>query len=128
MIESKKFMKTMLTLSLLLNIIVLIPVCIGLATHADGIQIGFGEATPARGILLSVYLSILASSASLLVFRDPKLTAALLLLQIVYKLTTPITAGTFHNPVVISNLGIAVFHSVTLFITWRFSGNLLKEL
>jgi uncharacterized membrane protein (DUF441 family) len=127
MIESKKFMKTMLTLSLLLNIVVLIPVCVGLATHVDGIQVSFGEATPARGILLAVYLSILAVSALLLVFRDPKLTAALLLMQITYKLTTPITVGTFHNPVVISNLGIAAFHSVTLFITWRSIGNLLKE-
>jgi hypothetical protein len=127
MIESKKLMKTMLTLSLLLNIVVLIPVCISLATHVDGIQINFGEATPARGILLSVYLSILAASVSLLIFRDAKLTAALLLMQIIYKLTTPITVGTFYNSVVISNLVIAAFHSVTLFITWRSIGNLLKE-
>ena len=119
-------MKTMLAISLLLNIVVLIPVCVGLATHADGIQVSFGEATPARGILLSVYLSILAASASLLAFRDAKLTAALLLMQIIYKLTTPITVGTFYNSVVISNLVIAAFHSVTLFITWRSIGNPLK--
>jgi hypothetical protein len=42
--------------------------------------------------------------------------------QFVYKLTTPVTVGTLLNPVVVSNLGIAGFHAVTLvliFIWWR---------
>jgi hypothetical protein len=116
-------MKTMLTLSLLLNIAVLIPVCLSLMTHADWTKASYGEATPARGILLSVYLSILGASALLLVFRNPAPVAALLLVQIIYKLTSPITVGELQNPVVMSNLGIAAFHAVTLWTIWQNIGN-----
>jgi len=87
-----------------------------------GAQGSFGEATPARGILLSVYPSIAFASALLLVFHDPKLVAVLLLLQIIYKLTTPLTVGTLMNPIVVSNLGIAAFHAVTLIVIWRAIG------
>jgi len=118
-----RFIRTMLTLSLVLNIVVLVPVCAGLLMQADWIQASYGEANPARGILLSVYLSILVASALLLALRDPGPVATLLLVQIVYKLTTPFTVGTFHNPVVISNLGIAAFHAVTLIVIWQRIGN-----
>jgi hypothetical protein len=40
--------------------------------------------------------------------------AALLAVQVIYKLTTPFTVGSFRNPVVISNLVIATLHAVTL--------------
>lgn len=116
-------MKTMLTLSLLLNITVLIPVCFGLMTHADWTQASYGEATPARSILLSVYFSILGISALLLVYRNPVPTAALLLVQIIYKLTSLVTAGGLQNPVVISNLAIAAFHAITLWTIWQSIGN-----
>ena len=121
-------MNTMLILSLLLNIAVLVPVCVGLMMQAGWTQVSYGEATPARGILLSIYLSILAVSAILLVFRDPRSVAALLIIQIIYKLTTPITVGTFKNPVVISNIGIAGFHIATLLFTWRAIGNPFRDL
>ncbi len=116
-------MNVMITLSLLLNIAVLLPVCTGLITSAGWAQASYGEATPARGILLSVYLSIAFASALLLVFRAPKPVAVLLLLQIIYKLSTPVTVGTLQNPVVVSNLGIAGFHAVTLIVICRASGN-----
>lgn len=116
-------MKTMIALSLLLNIAVLIPVCLGLMTHADWARACYGEATPARGILLSVYLSILVASALFLVFPNPMPVAALLLVQIIYKLASPMTAGGFQNPVVMSNLGIAAFHAVTLWTLWQRIGN-----
>ena len=109
----------MITLSLLLNIVVLAPVCAGLITDAGWARASYGAATPARGILLSVYLAIGSVSALLLAFREPKLVAALLLVQVVYKLTTPLTVGTLQNPVVASNLGIASFHAVTLVLIWR---------
>ncbi len=112
-------MKRLIVLSLILNIAVLIPVCVGLITDASWSQESYGEVTPARGILLSVYLSILIASFLLLAFRDPRSVAALLSVQILYKITTPLTVGTLHNPVVISNLGIAVFHTITLFFIWR---------
>lgn len=120
-------MKKLIVLSLLLNIAVLLPVCAGLITDASWSQASYGEATPARGILLSVYLSILIISFVLLAFRDPRSVAALLSVQIIYKLTTPVTVGTFHNPVVISNLGIAVFHTLTLVFIWQAIGNPFRK-
>lgn len=116
-------MKRLIVFSLLLNIAVLIPVCAGLITDANWSRASYGDAAPARGILLSVYLSILCASCLLLVFREPRSVAALLSVQILYKITTPVTVGTFHNPVVISNLGIAVFHAITLLFIWRSIGN-----
>ena len=116
-------MKKLIVLSLLLNIAVLVPVCVGLITDANWCQFGYGEMTTARGILLSIYLSILLVSCLFLVFRNPSSVAALLLVQILYKLTTPVTVGTLQDPVVISNLGIAIFHTVTLVVIWRVMGN-----
>jgi len=112
-------MRVMITLSLLLNMVVLAPVCAGLITDAGWARASYGAATAARGILLSVYLAIGLVSALFLVFREPKLIAALLLVQVAYKLTTPLTVGTLHNPVVVSDLGIASFHAVTLLLIWR---------
>ena len=112
-------MRLMMTLSLLLNVAVLVPVCIGLATDAPWARASYGEASAARGILLSVYLAIGIVSAVLLVVRDPRMVAALLLVQIVYKVTTPVTVGSLAHPVVVSNLWIAAFHTVTLVLIWR---------
>jgi hypothetical protein len=120
-------MKKLIVLSLLLNITVLVPVCVGLITDANWSQFGYGETTTARGILLSIYLSILLASCLFLVFRNPSSVAALLVVQILYKLTTPVTVGTLQNPVVISNLGIAIFHTVTLVVIWRVMGNPFRE-
>lgn len=120
-------MKKLIVLSLLLNIAVLIPVCVGLITDANWSQAGYGEVTVARGILLSIYLSILLVSCLFLVFRHPSSVAALLSVQIIYKLTTPFTVGTLQNPVVLSNLGIAIFHSITLLAIWRVMGNPFRE-
>jgi uncharacterized membrane protein (DUF441 family) len=115
----------MKTASLLLNIIVLIPVCYGLLSNANGTQDSFGNATPARSILLSVYIAILLCSIILLVKPDPKMILTLLCVQIIYKFTTPFTVGTFTNPVVISNILIAIFHCITVFIIYK-DFNLLK--
>ena len=106
-------MKMMILASLVLNILVLIPVCTGLLRDASWATQSYGPATPARGILLSVYLSILIISVGLLFFQDPKLVLALLTVQIVYKVITPFAVG-LSNPVVISNLGISAVHAVTV--------------
>lgn len=111
-------MRMMITLSLLLNIVVLVPVCYGLITDAAWAQESYGQSSAARGILLSVYVAILLVSLGLLFRGDLKFVAALILVQIIYKVTTPLTVGTFHNPVVISNLLIAAFHAVTLFLIY----------
>lgn len=103
----------MITLSLLLNTLVLIPVCLGLMTDAAWARETYGENSPARGILLSIYLAILLVSVALLFVGQPFAVAALLVVQIVYKATTPFTVGTIRNPVVISNILIAMFHTAT---------------
>jgi hypothetical protein len=112
-------MNLMITLSLLLNIAVLVPVCGGLSTNAKWAVDVYGGATPARGILLSMYIAIGSISLLLLALPDPKAVAALLLVQVVYKLITPLTVGTLANPVVVSNLCIAAFHVVTLILIWQ---------
>ncbi|NER17008.1 hypothetical protein [Spongiivirga citrea] len=112
-------MSYMIKISLLLNIFVLAPVCYGLLSKASWVDVSYGSATAARGILLSVYIAILLSSILLFFKADPKFVAALLFAQVIYKLTTPFTVGTVTNSVVISNLFIAFFHTVTLFIIWK---------
>jgi hypothetical protein len=112
-------MRILILASLSLNILVLVPVCLGLLTKADWTLSAYGADTPARGILLSVYLAILICSAGLLAKPIPAMVAALLLVQIVYKVTTPFTVGTLANPVVTANLGIALFHCITLWSIWK---------
>lgn len=101
-------------LSLALNILVLIPVCSGLLFNANWAIDSYGTETPARGILLAIYLTILIFSAVLLFKFDAKMVVALLTVQILYKLLSPITVGTLTNPVIISNLLIAAFHLISV--------------
>jgi hypothetical protein len=112
-------MKKMVLASLLANVLVLIPVCSGLLIDAAWIADGYGAATAARGILLSIYGAILIVSLGLLFRQDPVLVAPLLLVQVIYKFTTPLTVGSFTNPVVLSNLAIATLHMVTLVLIYR---------
>jgi len=114
----------MIIASLILNIIVLIPVCFSLITNQEGMQKVAGIFTPARGVLLAMYLTILLASSILLVFNQPILSFALFLMQIVYKFLTPFTVRTIKNPIVISNLFIAIFHVITV-ITMLNSGILI---
>lgn len=106
-------------LSLSTNILVLTPVCLGLMLDAAWVPNGWGEFSPARGILLSIYASILLVSVGLLLRQEPIAVASLLLVQVIYKITTPWTVGSLENPVVISNLVVAVMHTVTLVLIFR---------
>ena len=112
-------MKRMIYISLIINVVVLIPVCIGLISDASWVEYGYGPASPARGVLLSIYGSILLVSLGLLINPLPMLVAPLLLVQVLYKLTTPFTVGNFTNPVVISNILVALVHLVTLVLILR---------
>lgn len=78
-----------------------------------------GALTPARGFLLSLWGTILVISIGLLFKHEPMLVAPLFPLQIIYKLTTPFTVGSFTNPVVISNVAIAPFHLITFTLIIR---------
>jgi hypothetical protein len=74
------------------------------------------------------YLNILLASCLFFVFRNTSSVAALLVVQPIYKIATPITVGTLQGPVVISNLGIAIFHGIALLAIWRTMGNPFEDL
>ncbi len=116
-------MRALIYASLGLNIFVLVPVCLGLLNKADWTLAAYGPDTAARGILLSVYLAILVTSLGLLFKPIPAMVAALLLVQIIYKFSTPFTVGSFTNPVVTANLAIAAFHSITVWVIWKGNGS-----
>ncbi len=116
-------MRVMIFASLGLNIFVLVPVCLGLLNKANWTVAAYGPDAPARGILLSVYLAILICSLGLLAKPVPAMVTALLLVQIIYKFTTPFTVGSFTHPVVMSNIAIAAFHCLTLWVIWKASGS-----
>lgn len=105
----------MITASLILNIVVLIPVCFFMLTNNYRMVKTLGEFTPARGILLAIYTTILLASILLIFFPDVKLAFALFFMQIVYKLLSPFTVKTLKHPFVISNIFIAIFHLVTIY-------------
>jgi hypothetical protein len=101
-------------ISLGLNILVLIPVCSGILLKANWAVDSYGIESAALGILLSIYLAILIFSVLLLFKFDSKFVMALLSIQILYKLLSPIMVGTITNPVIISNLFIALFHAYSV--------------
>jgi hypothetical protein len=111
----------MFLISLSLNILVLVPVLIALGANGSAAEHAWGADTAARRILAAVYAAILLASVALLALqvlgRDiAAWTQALLGIQVVYKLLTVPLAG-LRNPVVISNVGIAVVHVITLVVT-----------
>ena len=105
----------MITASLILNIVVLVPVCYFMLTNNYKMVKTMGEFTPSRGILLAIYTTILLASILLIFFADAKLVFALFFMQIVYKLLSPFTVKTLRHPFVISNILIATFHLVTIY-------------
>ena len=107
-------MTTMMTLSLYLNIVVLVPVCVGLISDARWTREAYGDSTPARGILLSIYGAIFVVSVVLVGSGQAAQAVPLLWIQVLYKVTTPLSVGTFRNPVVVTNLCVAAFHGATL--------------
>lgn len=105
--------------SLTLNVVVLVPICASMLLKAPWVDAAYGAASPARGIVLSVYVAILLASIYLILRPSPSAIAALLAVQVIYKLTTPFTVGTVSNPVVVSNLFIAAVHLCTLLVLVR---------
>ena len=114
--------------SLAVNLAVLLAVvpARALFSGADFVAAAWGPPTAARGILLSVYAAIRVSSALLLWLYERRadkaaaehMVAALLGVQVLYKVTTPFTAGA-SNPVALCNLAVAAVHAVTLSLLWR---------
>lgn len=111
----------MLLLSLFLNVLVLVPVLAVLAANGKAAEYAWGPDTSARRILAAIYTAILLASLFLIAgqFLDYAISAwsqALLAVQIIYKLLTVPFVG-LRNPVVLSNIGIAIVHAVTLVVT-----------
>ena len=120
---------TFIRVSLAVNVAVLLAVCPALAGAFGGSELvtaAWGPPTAARGILLSVYFAIFVSSVLLLWLYERRAdkaaaehgVAALLGVQVLYKATTPLTAGAL-NPVALCNLAVAAVHAVTLCMLWR---------
>ena len=110
----------MLTLSLIVNLLVLIPLCFALMTGSASMDAAYGPASPARGILTSVYLAILLMSAvclAMIILTDMQTAITwalpLLMVQIIYKALTGPMVG-FGHPVVQANLAITALHVVTV--------------
>jgi hypothetical protein len=112
-----------IVVSLTLNLAVLVPVLVALRTDRPWVAAAYGERTPSRDILFAIYAAILLVSGALLAswflgfdraFVEAA-TIALLGVQVVYKVGTAVTVEqAFRNPVVLSNLGIAVVHGATI--------------
>ena len=107
-------MSTWIYVSMILNIVVLVPIVVLMALKAKLVDDTWGSFTAARGILWSIYFAILVASIALLLLPIPAFVAALLSVQIIYKITTPFTVGRIGHPVVISNLVISAVHAITL--------------
>jgi hypothetical protein len=112
-------MPALASVSLLVNVAVLVPVSYGLLAEAGWAVDAYGPRAPARQILLAVYLAILALSAALLFWRQERMVCGLLLAQIAYKALSPLTVGALWHPVVLSNLGVAALHAVTVYTLLR---------
>eukprot|EP00191_Tetraselmis_sp_GSL018_P003460 CAMPEP_0177611716 /NCGR_PEP_ID=MMETSP0419_2-20121207/20697_1 /TAXON_ID=582737 /ORGANISM="Tetraselmis sp., Strain GSL018" /LENGTH=140 /DNA_ID=CAMNT_0019107579 /DNA_START=49 /DNA_END=471 /DNA_ORIENTATION=+ len=122
--------RAFVTLSLVINCCVLAAVCYGLFLRNRRMAVVYGEETPARGILLAVYLAILLVSLLLIPLVHVSKTMAegiwmavgLFLVQIVYKIIAwfsmsgGIPPNMKHNPVAVSNLVIAAVHLVSVAI------------
>lgn len=100
--------------SLILNILVLAPVCLGILLNQAWTVRGYGEPSDARSILLAVYLAILASSLYLLFVGSNDRVVNFLSLQILYKTLSLLTLRSVRNPVIMSNLLIAIFHGAAI--------------
>jgi hypothetical protein len=107
-------MNTLIFISLAVNIVVLVPILALMAIKSPIVDHAWGGFTQARGILMSIYFAILVLSLFLIFKPVASFIFALLLVQVIYKVTTPFTVRSISNPVVISNLAIAMLHIVTL--------------
>lgn len=101
-------------MSLWINILVLLPICIALSIDHKEMAKTFGENTTARQILFCMYATLLTMSAWLLYSSDKKMVLTVLLFQICYKILSVLFIKNRRTPVLWFNLAIAIFHSATV--------------
>lgn len=111
----------LVTLSHLVNVLVAGGMAFLLIINAAAMQDVYGQATPARSILASVYMAIAVTSLIALIFPTYSVAIAKVLfpLQILYKLSTIFTVGLITHPVVVSNILISLLHAVSLIVIFR---------
>ena len=107
-------MQTLIYISLIVNIVVLVPILVLMIIKSPLVDHAWGSFTASRGILMSIYFAILVASVVLLIMPVAAFIFALLSVQVIYKVTTPFTVRSLKNPVVISNLVIATLHIFTV--------------
>jgi hypothetical protein len=107
-------MNKMIKFSLFLNIAVLIPVCFVIISGQSFVSNSWGSEQPSLYILVSIYLTILFASIYLLIKPNLYLIFSLLMMQVIYKLLTPVFVGTLENPVVLLNIVISAVHMISL--------------
>ena len=118
-------METLIYVSLLVNVIVLTPILVFMSINSPRVVWAWGDFTPARGILMSIYFAIFTASVLLLIKPIPAFVFTVLLLQVVYKVTTPFTVRSIKNPIVLSNLAISALHIATMVSIFPAIENLL---
>ncbi|OYY91570.1 MAG: hypothetical protein B7Y45_03175 [Sphingomonas sp. 28-66-16] len=115
----------LLSLSHFVNVIVVTIIPVLIARDAPAMTACYGPDSAARRILACLYATIAIVSAVALVGQASGNTAlsiaiagVLFPMQIAYKLMTLPAVG-WRNPVVKSNLAIALLHTVTLAMLWH---------
>jgi hypothetical protein len=125
-----KNVKMMFNISVILNLLVLIPVVSVILLNLVQVERVWGENQPSREILVSIYIAILLASIGLYFLKgQTQLIVAVTVfsLQIIYKtLTAVLVTDAFSNPVVLSNLAINVVHISTLYVVFKHYPNLFK--
>ena len=112
----------LMVLALALNVIILVPVITALVRGGAAAAV-FGDATPARAILTSIYAAIALVSLGLIALHVAAapwavpMTVALFAVQIVYKALTVPAVG-LRNPVVVVNLVVVLVQAGVLAVLW----------
>jgi len=115
----------LLGLSHSVNVIIVTVIPVLIARDAPAMTACYGPDSDARRILACLYATIAIASALALVGQASGNTAlsiaiasVLFPIQIAYKLMTLAAVG-WHNPVVKSNLAIAMLHTATFAVLWQ---------
>lgn len=108
-----------------INVLILVPICWGLARGAKEMDVVFGASSTARQILLCMYFTLILFSLYLLYDSDRAVGWAppILGFQIIYKVLSLFLIEDKTVPVYWFNLGVAIFHSFTIY--WVYLRNMI---
>lgn len=111
-------MEILVVLAHVINIVVLVPVCLGLLRKPESMNAVFGSDTTSRQILTCMYLTIIVISTYALIDFQQAIVIGMILFpfQIIYKLLSLILIKDKKVAVYKFNLFVAVFHSMTMIV------------